>query len=301
MSTTETRRFRKLIWIIPAAIAALAVVVVLAKLLRASTFGADFLAAFPGSYELPAGAPEGFPAWLNWQHFFNMFFMVLIIQSGWKFRNTKRPQGFWTSRRSRPGMRPKKISIDLWFHNAVDLLWFVNGVIFVVLLFATGQWMRVIPTSWEVFPNALSAALQYLSLEWPTENGWVNYNSLQQLAYGLTIFVAAPLAAITGVRMSYLWPEQNKALSSAIPMELARKVHFPVMLYFVLFIIAHVTLVLATGALRNLNHMYAANNGDSWWGFAIFAASLAVTIGAWFAAKPVVLRPIAGLFGNVSR
>lgn len=301
MTSPQPNRFRKLVWVIPAAVIGLALLVLLAKWLRVTEPVASFLVTYPGSYELPEGAPVGFPAWLSWQHFFNAFFIVLIVQSGLKFRNTKRPQGFWSPRRSKPGSRPKKISIDLWFHNAVDLLWFVNGVIFIVLLFATGQWMRIIPTSWEVFPNAVSAGLQYLSLDWPTESGWVNYNSLQQLAYAATVFVAAPLAALTGVRMSFVWPEQNKALSAAVPMELARKVHFPVMLYFVFFIIVHVTLVFTTGVLRNLNHMYAGNDGDSWWGFGIFAVSLAVMIGAWFAARPVIIRPIAAVFGTVSR
>jgi thiosulfate reductase cytochrome b subunit len=301
MTETDSNRFRKLFWIIPTAVLGLALIVLFAKWLRGTEPVMSFLATYPGSYDLPEGAPIGFPAWLSWQHFFNAFFIVLIVQSGLKFRHTKRPQGFWSPRRVKPGARPKKISIDLWFHNAVDLLWFINGVLFVVLLFATGQWMRIIPTSWEVVPNAVSAGLQYLSLQWPTENGWVNYNSLQQLTYALTVFIAAPLAALTGVRMSYLWPEKNKALSAAIPMELARKVHFPVMLYFVFFVIVHVTLVLTTGVLRNLNHMYAGNNGDSWWGFGIFAVSLAVMIGAWFAARPVIIRPIAGVFGVVSR
>ena len=48
------------------------------------------------------------------------------------------------------------------------------------------------------------------------------------------------------------------------------------MLYFVAFIIAHVALVLATGALRNLNHMYASQDAINWVGFLIFAASLIV-------------------------
>ncbi len=120
--------------------------------------------------------------------------------------------------------------------------------------------MRIVPTSWEVFPNAISAALQYVSLDWPTENGWVNYNSLQQLAYFATVFLAAPLAIATGVRMSGIWPKNATALNKAYPVEWARKIHFPVMLYFVAFIIVHVALVFATGALRNLNHMYAAQD-----------------------------------------
>jgi thiosulfate reductase cytochrome b subunit len=173
-------------------------------------------------------------------------------------------------------------------------------VLFVVLLFLTGQWMRIIPTSWEVFPNAVSAGLQYVSLDWPTENGWVNYNSLQQLAYFATVFIAAPLAAITGVRMSHVWPKEAKALNKAYPVEWARAVHFPVMIYFVLFIFVHVVLVFATGALRNLNHMYAAQDAVNWTGFWIFAVSMLVIAAAWVAARPLVLAPIARLFGKVS-
>lgn len=263
----------------------------------------DFLAAYPGEYHLPDAAPVGIPAWIGWQHFFNAFFMLLIIRTGLQIRTEKRPAVFWTPRRDKKG----KTSLTIWFHQALDLLWLVNGAIFVVLLFATGQWMRIVPTSWEVFPNALSAALQYVSLDWPTENGWVNYNSLQQLAYFTTVFVAAPLAAVTGFRMGGLWPKKNARLNAAYPIEWARKVHFPVMLYFVAFIVVHVALVFATGALRNLNHMYAAQGSvdgvayaDNWAGFWIFVASVAVMAGGWIAARPLVIAPIAKLFGTVS-
>ena len=173
-------------------------------------------------------------------------------------------------------------------------------MIFVVLLFATGQWMKIVPTSWAVFPNAISAALQYVSLDWPTENGWVNYNSLQQLAYFATVFLAAPLAIATGVRMSGIWPKNAKTLNRLYPVEWARAIHFPVMLYFVAFIIVHVVLVFATGALRNLNHMYASQDAVNWVGFWIFVASLVVIAAGWVAARPLVLAPIARLFGKVS-
>ncbi|MEJ1154035.1 cytochrome b/b6 domain-containing protein [Microbacterium marmarense] len=263
----------------------------------------SFMATYPGEYHLPEGAPVGFPAWLGWQHFFNVFLMVLIIRSGLTVRTEKRPTAFWTPRNNSKG----KISLTLWFHQSLDILWLVNGVIFIVLLFVSGQWMRVIPTSWEVFPNALSAALQYVSLDWPTENGWVNYNSLQQIAYFATIFIAAPLAAISGARMSKLWPADAKGLNKAYPIEWARAVHFPVMLYFVAFIFVHVALVLSTGALRNLNHMYAAQGSvdpnayaDNWLGFWLFVASLVVIAAAWVAARPLVLAPIARVFGKVS-
>ncbi|MBW9119709.1 cytochrome b/b6 domain-containing protein [Microbacterium trichothecenolyticum] len=271
--------------------------------LLSTTWGVDFLAAYPGEYHLPEGAPVGIPAWLGWQHFFNVFLMVLIIRSGLQVRTDKRPSVFWSPRNN--GRR--KMSLNLWFHQSLDILWIVNGVIFVALLFITGQWMKIVPTSWEVFPNAVSAALQYVSLDWPTENGWVNYNSLQQLAYFATVFLAAPLAIATGVRMSHVWPKNAAGLNRAYPVEWARAVHFPVMLYFVVFIAVHVFLVFATGALRNLNHMYAAQGSvdpdayaDNWTGFWFFVASLVVIAAAWVAARPLVLAPIARLFGKVS-
>jgi thiosulfate reductase cytochrome b subunit len=288
---------------VPAVLVALVLVVLLAKWATGLAGVKDFLADYPGHSALPEGAPAGFPAWLAWQHFLNGFFLLLIIRSGWQVRTQTRPEAYWT--RNNKGLirtrnAPAKISLALWFHLVLDALWILNGVVFAVLLFATGQWVRIVPTSWDVFPNALSAALQYASLNWPTENGWVNYNALQLLTYFVTVFIAAPLAFITGLRMSSAWPKNAKALNKAYPIEAARAVHFPVMIYFVAFVVVHVFLVLATGALRNLNHMYGGSDDVSWVGFGIFAASVAVMVAAWFLARPLFLSPIASLMGKVS-
>jgi thiosulfate reductase cytochrome b subunit len=271
--------------------------IVLVRWLLTFEFLQSFIAAFPGEYALP-DTQRGFPAWAEWQHFFNMFFMVLIIRTGLQVRTRKRPAAFWTPKWSKGGKG--KISLTLWLHQSLDLLWLVNGVVFIVMLVASGHWARIVPTSWAVFPNALSAAIQYISLDWPTENGWANFNSLQQLAYFTTVFIAAPLAAITGLRMSGLWPKKATKLSKAYPIELARAVHFPVMLYFVIFIIFHVALVFATGALRNLNHIYGSADVVNWAGFWTFAGSLVLVMAAWFAATPLILAQIAGLSGKVS-
>ncbi|WP_426979810.1 cytochrome b/b6 domain-containing protein [Pseudarthrobacter sp. O4] len=287
-----------------AALVILFVLVLVAKWLRDLPGVQSFVAEFPGHSELPGAAPVGLPGWLQWQHFLNGLFIVLIIRSGWQVRTTARPNTYWT--RNNKGLlrtknAPAKISLELWLHLSLDALWLLNGVVFLVLLFASGQWMRIVPTSWEVFPNALSAAIQYASTDWPVENGWVNYNSLQLLAYFVTVFVAAPLALATGLRMSSLWPKKATRLSRLYPIEMARAVHLPVMLYFVGFVIVHVTLVLATGALKNLNHMYGAGDDGSWVGFWIFAASVVLMIAAWFLARPLFLRPIASLSGSVTR
>ncbi len=291
--TAPRAHTRWLLWALGlVAIAALGVVA--ARWLRETEPVLAFMTQYPGSYELPEGAPVGFPAWLGWQHFFNVFLLVLIVRTGWRARQEKAPKALWSSRR----VRKRRMKLTVWFHQALDVLWISNGVIYVVLLFATGQWMRIVPTSWGVFPNALSAGLQYASFDWPTAHSWVNYNSLQQLLYFVTVFVAAPLAIVTGARMSAFWPREGRL--ARIPFAWAQRLHYPVMLYFVAFVTVHVLLVLTTGALRNLNHLYASRDDDSWWGFAVFAVSLLVIAVGWFAARPRLIAALGRRFGDVT-
>ena len=139
-----------------------------------------------------------------------------------------------------------------------------------------------------------------MTLDWPVENGWVNYNnSLQQLMYFIVVFIAAPLAAITGARMNHS-AEGREDAEQDLPGGGGARLHFPTMLFFVLFILTHVFLVFATGALRNLNHMFGGTDVVNWTGFWLFAAAIAVTAAGWYAARPLVLAPIAKLFGQVS-
>lgn len=299
----QKSRWFKLVWMIPAALLCLAGLVLVARWVRELPVMQDFMTTYPGKSESPEGASVGFPAWLGWQHFLNSLLILLIIRSGWAVRTNRRPAAYWTRNKGLLTRKnpPKKISLDLWFHLSLDAIWVLNGIVFYVLLFRTGQWTRLVPVSWDVFPNAVSAAVQYASLNWPSENGWINYNSLQLLAYFTTVFIAAPLAFITGLRLSPAWPGTAAKLNKAYPIEVARAIHLPVMAYFVLFVFVHVTLVIATGALRNLNHMYAMADGTGWAGFWIFAASLVVMIISWVAARPIILRPIAALTGTVSR
>lgn len=299
----QSRWFR-LVWVVPVAIVALFLVVLAARGVRGSDFGQSFLATYPGESALPSFAPEGFPAWLAWQHGLNTFFLLFIVRSGWLVRTTARPDAYWTRTNTGPLKtkgQPARISMNLWLHLSLDTLWVLNGIVFYVLLFSSGQWTRIVPTSWDVFPNAVSALLQYASLQWPTESGWTNYNALQVLSYFVIVFVAAPLALVTGIRMAPGLKATLAPIDRVFPLAVARLIHFPVMIFFVAFTVVHVTLVLATGAINNLNHVYAVNNGYSWAGFWIFAATLALMAGAWVGMTPLVLRSIAGVFGRVGR
>lgn len=264
--------------------------------------GADFIATYDGHPELPESSPEGIPTWLAWQHFLNFFFMALIVKTGFAIRYERKAPAYWAPKKN-PG---QKISLTIWTHLILDLLWVINGGIFFILLFATGQWVRIVPTSLDIFPHAVSAGLQYASLDWPTENGWVHYNGLQLLMYFFTVFIVAPAAIATGLRMSHLWPG-NPVLAKIYPVSIARKMHISIALYFLVFTVIHVLMVFATGALRNLNHMWAAQ-GDpdptayagNWTGFIFFVIGLVVTAATVVFARPMVLAPFARLFGKVT-
>ena len=255
--------------------------------------GADFIGRYNGVQPLPDNAPTGLPGWLNWAHFFNMFLMALIIKTGIDVRREKRPAAYW-----QPKNGGKKISVTLWLHQLLDVTWVALGVVFYVLLFTTGQWMRIVPTSWDAIPHAVSAGLQYLSLDWPTENPWLHYNALQELSYFITVFIAAPLAIASGFRMSSMWPASWKA----VPVSWARAVHFPTMIYFVAFIVVHVFLVLTTGLRGNFNAMFAAReDATSWIGVVLFLVAAGVTALGWFFARASVVAPVAGKTGKVSK
>jgi thiosulfate reductase cytochrome b subunit len=292
-------------WLIGALITlgALVVLIPIGIWLRSLPPVQSFIATYPGTPTFPAQTPVGIPAWLGWQHFLNAFFLLLIIRTGLEIRSKKRPPAFWTPRRGWFGVAPRRVGINVWFHISLDTLWVLNGVLYIVLLFVTGQWMRIVPTNWDVVPNALSTAIQYASLNWPTENPWVSYNALQVLAYFAIVFIVAPLSLITGARLSPRWPLESK-LNRALPERPVRWLHNFLLVVFIVFIVQHVALVLLTGALVNLNAMYAATGSTtpepaSMLGLSLFVLSLLAMFIAWISVRPSVLKRLAKLSGKV--
>lgn len=296
----RSKRWFPLVWLIPAGLIVLVAGVLVARYLRELPDIQSFIATYPGETEIPAGAPVGFPWWLQWQHALNAFFLLLIVRTGWQIGSGKRPPAFWTRNNTGPLRTknpPNRLSIHVWTHFAFDTLWVLNGVLYWVLLFVSGQWLRLVPMSWDVIPHAVSVGIQYLSLDWPTHNGWIHYNALQLLMYGFTVFVAAPVALFTGLRLSSIWPARLRW----VPGKPVRTLHVLTMIYFIGFTIAHVGLVFATGALRNLNHMYAGRDDESWIGLIVFAVSLVVMIVGWVVVRPAVLTRLAALGGTIQK
>jgi thiosulfate reductase cytochrome b subunit len=314
-------RWFNLLWLLPIGFVLFIVAVAAAKGLRTTPTVQRFIADHPGTV-VPAGAEHdaGVPVWAAVQHFFNLFLMIFIIRAGvqilsdhprlyWTRHSTPGKDWFriqkpvpedplWTAKQDSislpgqvglPGIR-HSIGLARWWHLGTDVLWLLNGLVFYVLLFTTSHWRHLVPTTWAVFPNALSAAIQYLSLDWPAEHGWVAYNSLQLLAYFVTVFVAAPLALITGLGMSPALSTHFRRVSKPLSIQTARSLHFLVLAWFLVFIVVHVALVFMTSLLPNLNHMYAARDGHGWLGLWIFLASMVIVVVGWVAATPFTLR-----------
>jgi len=313
------RRWFNLLWLLPIGWGLLLLGVAAAHWLRGLPAVEEFVRRHPGT-GFAAPFATAMPGWLRVQHFLNLFFLIFIIRAGLQIL-ADHPRLYWT-RHSTPGKEwlrmqkqvpdvplwtakqdsitlPKHIglpgirhSIGLarWWHLGVDTLWLANGLIFYVLLFTTGEWRRIVPTSWQVFPDAASVLIQYLSLSWPANDSWVAYNGLQMIAYFITVFIAAPLALVTGLGMSPALSTRFHGISKRLSIQTARSLHFLVLCWFLIFIVVHVTLVFTTGALRNLNHIYTGTNVNDWVGFGIFACSMAIVAIAWVAATPLTLR-----------
>lgn len=289
-------------WILPVAAVTLILLALVARWLLALPGVHDFVDRYPGTMPLPAKSPVGFPVWLNVLHFVNILFMAFIVRTALNIRSKRRPPNFFTRRNDgliRTVGAPRRMSIHVWLHLTVDLLWVLAGLAYIILLFATGQWVRIVPTSWEVIPNALTAGLHYAAFEWPTENAWVNYNSLQVLAYFTTVFIAAPLAILTGIRLSNAWPLDAPRLNRVLPERLIRWLHNAALWYFVAFTVVHVLLVAFTGILRNLNMMFAGNDSSSWVGLIICVLGLDVIMALWMIIRPKTVAAIARVFGKV--
>ena len=303
MSKTRTRSVLPWqAWLGLGVLAVLALVVLAARWAWALAPVAGFVARYPG---VASGAElTGTPAWVATLHGANVVLMSLAVRSGISLSMGGRPAGHWTrrvSRRARArGVRTSPITLEQWFHVAVDLAWLACGLAYVVLLVSSGRWVRLVPQSLDVLPNALSVVLQYLALEWPTESGWVAYNALQMLGYALVVFVLAPLAVLSGLRTSVLWPARGP-LGRMVSEHWARSVHLPVMVGFIAFVVVHVGLVLASGAVRTLNHMFGARNDTSPVGVLVALGVIALAVVAWSLVRPSVLRTLGAVAGTVTR
>ncbi len=256
---------------------------------------------------------QGFPGWLRVEHYVNFFFMILLIRSGLQiladhprlyWNNHCTPGSEWlrftkvkeiprdrvwtavddavplTSWIGLPGGR-HKVGLARHWHFLCVIAWIANGLAYVSLLFATGQWRRLVPTSWDVFPGAWHAFVNYVTFAPLEENAFLHYNPLQQLTYFVVVLVLAPATIMTGAAMS-------PAIDARLPWyprifggrQAARSIHFLLMAAWVAFVCVHVALVALTGLARNMNHIVLGTDGAALLGIALGSIGIGVVVGA---------------------
>jgi len=264
------------------------VLLVAAAYIQWGTLGLPPVPSSPPLTAETVTGPHGFPAWLRITHYINFLFLVLLIRSGLQilmdhprlYGNVHCTPGtewlrltpvegpkdrLWTSKDDSRHLSPwiglpghrHTVGMARHWHFLSVLLWVGSGLVFVGMLFGTGQWQRLVPTSWRIVPDAWAVFVHYSTFHLPPEpNGFYVYNPLQKLAYFAVVFVLAPLAIITGPSMSPAFTARFGSYPK-LPSnrQVGRSIHFLVMAAFVVFIIGHVTMVALTGFARNMNHI----------------------------------------------
>ena len=237
----------------------------------------------------------GFPDWLRIAHFVNFFFLTLLVRSGiqilsdhpklyWNdhshpgsewisFGKRQLPKGaLWTSMDEAVGASPwialpgerHALGSGRQWHFVSVLFWLLNGFIYVTLLFLTGNWRRLIPTSWNIIPLAYHDFFEYLHFHVPPLEQFTPYDPLQQLAYGSVVFILAPLTILTGLAMS-------PAISAQFPwftriffgQQKARSLHFLCMVGYFVFFVIHMTMVLLVYFRRNILEIVLGNESGN--------------------------------------
>ena len=176
------------------------------------------------------------PAWVRVVHWINAVAMVLMIMSGWQIYNASPLFGFTF---------PRAITLGGWlggaimWHLAAMWLLMLNGLVYLVLGFATGRFRRkLLPISASgVIDDAKAALTGKLS-----HADLSRYNQVQKLLYA-GIIVVGVLIVLSGLS---IWkPVQFQTLTALFGgYDTARYVHFVMMASIVAFLIMHVALAL---------------------------------------------------------
>lgn len=258
--------------------------------------------------------------WAGVSHFINLLLMVFLFRSGleilascpklyWKDDCLPGTEWLELTRRKLPENRPwfsleeeeswspwlslpgeKNLGIGRLWHFLAAWFWILNGVVYVALLFATGEWRRLVPTSWQIIPDALHVAWVYLHFQLPPRGE--PFNALQQLSYFSAVFLLGPFMIVTGVAQSPAiearFPRLIKLLGSR---QGARSLHFLGFAALLAFTGVHVFLAVIEGFAGNVDWLiHGSRTGQRLFSFTVFGIELALVVVAQIVATRVSLR-----------
>src|SRR5271167_1550457 len=190
-----------------------------------------------------AARPLIHPVWVRVTHWINALAMLMMIGSGWQIYDASPLFGF---------VFPRQIALGNWlggallWHFAAMWLLMANGVVYVMLGFATGRFRRKLTP---IYPNEVVHDLFAALRSKLSHDDLSVYNAVQKLLY-TAILLAGAVIVLSGLS---IWkPVQFHALTSFFGgYDAARYVHFAAMAAIVAFLVVHVTLaVLVPKSLR---------------------------------------------------
>lgn len=247
----------------------------------------------------------GFPWWLRVEHFLNIIFISFLVRSGLEILATY-PK-LYRSQHTVPGTAWAKFTIhDEPKHkhytvggeyedysplvslpgrgmlglgryvHFITVTGFVScWVIYVILLTATGQWRRYVPTSWDTFGQAGQDFLAYLAFTLPHVPAGETFNALQQLTYGFIVLILTPLVILTGAFQSPAIANHFSRVTRALGgRQVIRSVHFLCLLSYVAFFVLHIFLVFVHGYFHETAKMVFGHSDYPIIGGAIFTTGL---------------------------
>ncbi len=302
-------RFISIWWLLPGFVALCVAMVAAFKIFIATGAGQSFVSGHPCVPGRPHVEP-GISTWVLVTHAANFFFMVMIIRAGWqiladhprlylkldctpdrevlRFRGPVPKDRVWTAKDDAITLSPlfgmpggrHTIGIARHWHFIFDILFVLNGIVYVVLLFATSHYLKLIPTQLSILPDAASCIVQYSALHLPSEpGGYFRFDAIQQLSYFAVIFLLGPLAVLSGLAMSPALDNRFKLYQRIFGnRQAARTFHFVVMCVFVVFFAVHMTMVAATGFSKNLDAITLGVDQHNLDGVALFLLALALTV-----------------------
>ncbi len=240
--------------------------------------------------------PGFFPYWVIVTHFLNIFFMLLLFRSGLEVlssfpklywhddcppgrewaRFSKKMYGadsrkLWSSLDEEESWSPvialpgkKNLGLGRHWHFMTIQFWILTGAVYIAMVFATGYWHYLIPTSWSIFPDAVRAVGTYFHFRLAAPLPGQPFNAAQKLTYFFIIFIVAPLQIATGAAMSPTvlarFPWYGKLFGGK---QGARSLHFIGLCIFAGFVVVHVFMVIIHGVPHEFAAMVLGSYGDS--------------------------------------
>lgn len=176
------------------------------------------------------------PAWVRVCHWTNAVAMIIMIMSGWQIYNASPLFNF---------LFPKTITLGGWlagallWHFAAMWLLAINGLVYVILGFATGRFRRKLTP---ITPAGVIADTKAALTGKLAHDDLSKYNSVQKLLYAGIILVGV-VVVLSGLA---IWkPVQFQYLTALFGgFDIARYVHFFAMAAIVLFLVVHVVMAL---------------------------------------------------------